>query len=119
MFSVRLSRIITARISSVATRFALMDVSCQISAVKDPSVSGRQRGYGGLGVFWWFERGGRYVRCEIRFVGEGGYAFVVTGPDGVERVEEFTDSQELSKRQVALERELAGDGWTGPHGWNI
>ena|SRR5438477_5748122 len=69
-------------------------------------------------VFWWFEQSGRYVRCEIRFAPEG-YAFVVTGPDGVERVEEFNDSQELSKRQVALERELAGKGWTGPHGWNI
>jgi len=69
-------------------------------------------------VFWWFEQGGRYVRCEIRVVSDG-YAFVVTGPDGVERVEEFNDSQELSKRQAALERELATKGWTGPHGWNI
>ena len=69
-------------------------------------------------MFWWFEQAGRYVRCEIRFVPDG-YAFVVTGPDGVERVEEFNDSQELSKRQVALERELAGKGWNGPHGWNI
>jgi len=69
-------------------------------------------------VFWWFEQAGRYVRCEIRFVSDG-YAFVVTGPDGVERIEEFNDSQQLSKRQAALERELAGKGWTGPHGWNI
>jgi len=69
-------------------------------------------------VFWWFEQSGKYVRCEIRFAPDG-YAFVVTDPDGVERVEVFNDSQTLSKRQAALERELAGKGWTGPHGWNI
>ncbi len=69
-------------------------------------------------VFWWFEQGGRYVRCEIRFVAEG-YALMITDPDGIERVEEFNDSQQLSHRQNQLERELAGKGWTGPYGWNI
>ena len=70
-------------------------------------------------MFWWFERGGRYVRCEIRFAPEGGYCFVVTNPDGTEHVEQFADSKELSKRQFSLARELTGQGWTGPHGWNI
>jgi hypothetical protein len=70
-------------------------------------------------VFWWFERGGRYLRCETRFVRDDRYEFVTTLPDGIEQVEEFTDAGAMAERQEAMQRELTADGWTGPHGWNI
>jgi hypothetical protein len=70
-------------------------------------------------VFWWFERGGRYLRCETRFVRDDRYEFVTTLPDGIEQVEEFTDAGAMAERQEAIQRELVADGWTGPHGWNI
>ena len=70
-------------------------------------------------MFWWFEREGRYVRCETRFVRRGSYEFVTTLPDGTERVELFTDADAMTRRQEAAQQELAADGWTGPHGWII
>lgn len=69
-------------------------------------------------MFWWFERRGEYLRYEAREV-KGGYELCVIAPDGTERVEHFTDSSELAKRQLEFEHELSEDGWTGPHGWNL
>ena len=70
-------------------------------------------------MFWWFEREGRYVRCETRFNRKGSYEFVTTHPDGTEHIEYFTDADAMTRRQEAAQLELAADGWTGPHGWNI
>ena len=70
-------------------------------------------------MFWWFERGGRYLRCETRFVRSDRYEFVTTMPDGIERVEQFTKSDAMAERQTAIQRELEAEGWSGPHGWNI
>jgi hypothetical protein len=71
-----------------------------------------------MSVFWWFERGGRYLRCEAQQT-DGGYELRILGPDGSEHVERFTDSRELSKRQNDVFDEIAKGGWTGPHGWNL
>ena len=49
----------------------------------------------------------------------GGYELRVIDADGTERVENFEDSSDLTKRQVDFERDLAAEGWTGPHGWNL
>jgi hypothetical protein len=70
-------------------------------------------------VFWWFERRGQYLRYETREFPHGGYELCVVNPDGTERVEHFSDSSDLTKRQVEFERELEAAGWTGPHGWNL
>jgi len=70
-------------------------------------------------VFWWFQRGGQYLRYETRETQTGRFELRVISPDGAERVEIFTDSSDLTKRQLAFERDLATDGWTGPHGWNL
>jgi len=70
-------------------------------------------------VFWWFERGGEFLRYEARQRTGGGYELLVITPDGVEQVERFEASSDLAHRQVDLERRLADDGWTGPHGWNL
>ena len=70
-------------------------------------------------MFWWFERAGRYLRCETRGRPEGGYELHVINPDGAERVEQFDDSADLSRRQMAIEHDLRAEGWSGPHGWTI
>ena len=67
-------------------------------------------------MVWFFERQGEYVRCETRKAADGAFELVTTAVDGTERVERFEDSAALARRQVAIERELASDGWTGPHG---
>jgi hypothetical protein len=68
-------------------------------------------------MFWWFERGGAYIRCEAQPAATGGYELRIVGPDGAERVEHFADSRELSKRQHDVMDEITSDGWNGPHGW--
>jgi hypothetical protein len=70
-------------------------------------------------LFWWFERGGQFLRYEVNDRPEGGYVLRIIDADGTERSELFDDSTELSKRQVEFERELTQKGWTGPHGWNL
>jgi len=72
-----------------------------------------------VSVFWWFERGGQFLRYEVSDVPEGGYILRIIDPDGTERAERFEDSADLSKRQIDFERELTAKGWTGPHGWNL
>ena len=70
-------------------------------------------------MFWWFERNGRFMRCETRHVRGDDYELVITGSDGSDRVERFANSADLTRRQEDLERDLLADGWTGPHGWNV
>ena len=67
-------------------------------------------------MIWFFERQGKYVRCETRKTADGAYELVVLDADGAERVERFEDSSSLARRQVELEHSLTASGWTGPHG---
>jgi len=68
-------------------------------------------------VFWWFERGGKFIRCEAREVSKEVYDLIVEMPDGTEAIEHFSDQAALSARQAALGRALKIEGWTGPRGW--
>lgn len=68
-------------------------------------------------MFWWFERDGVYTRYEVLELPKGGYEFRVIDPNGGEQIEHFSDPDALARRQQALEQQLAGDGWSGPHGW--
>jgi hypothetical protein len=68
-------------------------------------------------LFWWFERGGRYLRCEAQEAATGGYELRIIRPDGSEQVEHFDDSSDLTKRQQDIIEEITSEGWTGPHGW--
>jgi hypothetical protein len=70
-------------------------------------------------MFWWFERSGQYLRYEARDLAAGGFELRVVNPDGTEHVENFSDSGDLARRQIVFEHDLASDGWTGPHGWNL
>jgi hypothetical protein len=68
-------------------------------------------------VFWWFERGGLFMRYEVNELPEGGYVMRVLDVDGTETAEQFSDASDLSRRQTDFEAELTENGWTGPHGW--
>ncbi len=70
-------------------------------------------------MFVWFEKGGDFLRYEARDLSNGRYELRIIDADGTERTETFSDSTALNKRQIDLERELAANGWTGPHGWNL
>jgi hypothetical protein len=70
-------------------------------------------------MFWWFKRGDSYVRYESRQNGVAAFELRIVNADGSEQVEQFDSDADLSARQRVLEQELAEDGWTGPHGWNV
>jgi hypothetical protein len=70
-------------------------------------------------VFWWFKRGNEYVRYESREVGPNAFELRFIDANGAERVETFEDSRQLEERQRELECTLHGEGFTGPHGWNL
>ena len=70
-------------------------------------------------MFVWFQKGGAFLRYEARDLPNGSYELRIIEADGTERTETFNDSASLNKRQIDLERELAANGWTGPHGWNL
>ena len=70
-------------------------------------------------MFWWFKRGDDYIRYEARQIAVGRYELSVISVDGSERVERIADERELLDRQRLLESNLAGEGFTGPHGWNL
>jgi hypothetical protein len=70
-------------------------------------------------MFTWFRRESEFLGYEARELSAGYYELVVRQPDGTELVEHFSDQHALTDRQMALQRELEGDGWTGPHGWNL
>jgi hypothetical protein len=67
-------------------------------------------------MIWFFERKGTHLRCEVRSIVEGDrYELVITDADGNERVESFTNSNDLAKRTLELETQWVRDGWNGPH----
>lgn len=70
-------------------------------------------------MFWWFKRGDQFLGYESREVTKDAYELKTRMPDGSERIEQFGNPAALHDRQLALEHELAGEGWTGPHGWNL
>ncbi|MGH9143826.1 MAG: hypothetical protein ACRD2I_22040 [Vicinamibacterales bacterium] len=70
-------------------------------------------------MFTWFRRGNEYLRYEAREVSEGVYELTILRSDGTEATEQFPDQDALAGRQLALQRELEAQGWTGPHGWNL
>jgi hypothetical protein len=69
-------------------------------------------------MFYWFQRGTDLMRYEARETRDA-YELVVVGTDGSEKIERFKSSGELRQRELELISELAGDGWEGPHGWNV
>jgi len=67
-------------------------------------------------MFWWFEREGSYLRCEVLALTTGGYELRTVAPDGAEHVEHIQDVDHLSERQDAVMEQIVRDGWDGPYG---
>jgi hypothetical protein len=67
-------------------------------------------------VFYFFQRGNEFVRCEISGDDTTGYRITITEPDGRERVETAASSDEAHARWLEIQEQLNGDGWWGPHG---
>ena len=66
-------------------------------------------------MFYFFERAGASLRCEVRVDSAGqGYELIVDRPDAMVRVERFGDPPELNRRFQEIERALAREGWRGP-----
>lgn len=64
-------------------------------------------------MIWFFHRGTQNLQYEIReSSGPPGYELIVMGPDGVARVERFTETIGLLERSLELQRDLLQDGWS-------
>jgi hypothetical protein len=66
-----------------------------------------------------FTRGNESLMCDVREVSPLRFELILTGPDGIERMEHFHTADALHERQLMLEHELLAQGWAGPHGWNV
>lgn len=51
-------------------------------------------------MFWWFARKGELLRVEVLQLAVDNYELRVIQADGTERVETFSNADDLSKRQV-------------------
>ena len=67
-------------------------------------------------MFYFFQRGSDYIRCEISGSPDTGFILVITQPDGLERVEKFRSSEAVHERWLDLQEGLVKEGWWGPHG---
>ena len=68
------------------------------------------------GMFYFFQKGRDYLRCEIRARNDGSYDLLIEEPDAVERVEHFPTPQTAHRRWEELQKRFTGDGWFGPYG---
>jgi hypothetical protein len=66
-----------------------------------------------------FERGGRFVRCETYERADGRYELIIIEPDGAQRVEVFDHSGGLDDRLAQVEHDYLVAGWGGPHGMRL
>ncbi len=70
-------------------------------------------------MIWFFTRGPAQIDIEVRRLSEsGGYALVVSHPDGTERIEAFTEPKRLIARVLEAQQQFIDDGWlpTSPEG---
>jgi len=70
-------------------------------------------------MIFFFEQGGRYVRCELLPLPDGGSELIVTEPEGGQTVEVLEDSNEVTRRVAELRQSLLSAGWWGPVGREI
>ena len=68
-------------------------------------------------MFWWFERGGKFLRLEVLQPAANTFELRVVGADGTESIETFSNAKDLGKRQDEVQRAVKQEGWDGPHGW--
>jgi hypothetical protein len=67
-------------------------------------------------VFYFFQRGTDFVRCEISGDDQSGYRITITEPNGAERTETFETGDAAHARWLEIQEQFKGNGWWGPHG---
>jgi hypothetical protein len=65
-------------------------------------------------MFYFFEKRGEYLRCELRPRTNGGVDLVISEPGHVERVERFPNFADAEARWDELRIRFNVDGWAGP-----
>ncbi len=70
-------------------------------------------------MFYWFTRSDMWIRYEVRALPSGAFEFTFTNEAGDEVTETFQDEQALLSRQADFVRQIAENGWIGPHGGSI
>ena len=71
---------------------------------------------GEAAVFYFFQRGNDFVRCEISGDDQSGYRITITEPNGHEKIETYPSSDAAHARWLQIQDRLKSDGWWGPHG---
>ena len=67
-------------------------------------------------MFYFFQRGTDYVRCEITGDDASGYRITITEPGQQERIETFATSDQAHARWLEIQERYKSEGWWGPHG---
>jgi hypothetical protein len=68
-------------------------------------------------MFYFFQRGSEYVRCELRsLAGSNACELVIAGDGQPERTERFSSWESAETRWSELRRGFQHDGWQGPLG---
>ena len=70
-------------------------------------------------MIFFFEQGGRYVRCELLPLPDGASELIVTAPEGNQTVEVLQGSAQVTRRMTELQESLLSAGWWGPVGREI
>jgi len=70
-------------------------------------------------MIFFFEQGGRFLRCELLPLPNGSSELIVTAPEGSQTVEILQDSTEVTRRMSELRESLLTAGWWGPVGRGI
>ena len=68
-------------------------------------------------MLWWFEREGLNTRVEVLHLARGEYELRVFDSNGAEQVEQFTNADDLAKRQRAIQDTLIAQGWKRSGEW--
>lgn len=67
-------------------------------------------------MFYFFQRGGTFVRCEIDGDDTNGYRITITEPEGAEYTETHESSEAAHARWLEIQERYRSEGWWGPHG---
>jgi hypothetical protein len=67
-------------------------------------------------MIFFFEQNGRYVRCEVLPLADGGSELVVTHPEGTQTTEILRASGDVTRRVSQLREKMVQAGWWGPIG---
>lgn len=67
-------------------------------------------------MFYFFQRGPDFVRCEINGDSESGYRITIIEPEGHEETETLESSEAAHARWLEIQDRFMSQGWWGPHG---